>query len=145
MSSIASAYKLQIEKLSKQINFLILENKELKKIINEGPIWGEPAGPDPTPTPVRPRPAPKPTPPNPVPPQQPKPPPSESSGSITQEQFLAYAQNVIRQILQDAIDQGIISQAMLSQLAGQAFATWVAGGPSALMDFFKANNIPFEA
>jgi hypothetical protein len=129
-----------------------MKNKNWIKLIsesyirlNEGPIWGEPAGPDPTPTPVRPRPAPKPTPPNPVPPQQPKPPPSGSSGSITQEQFSAHAQNVIRQILQDAIDQGIISQDMLSQLAGQAFATWVAGGPSALMDFFKANNIPFEA
>jgi len=66
-------------------------------------------------------------------------------GGITPEQYTQHAYQVIMGILQDAVDQGIIDAGSISQLAGQAFATWVAGGPNALMNFLNQNNIPFEA
>jgi hypothetical protein len=65
-------------------------------------------------------------------------------GSITSEQYTQYAYNFIMGIIQDAADQGIINSGSISQLAGQAFATWVAGGPSALANFLTQNNIPFQ-
>jgi hypothetical protein len=64
-------------------------------------------------------------------------------GSITSEQYTQYAYNAIMGIMQDAADQGIIDSGSISQLAGQAFATWVTGGPSALANFLTQNNIPF--
>jgi len=66
------------------------------------------------------------------------------SGGITPEQYSQHAYQVIMGIIQDAVDQGIIDAGSISQLAGQAFATWVAGGPNALMNFLNQNNIPFE-
>jgi hypothetical protein len=47
-------------------------------------------------------------------------------------------------IMQDAVDSGAIDPSSMSQLAGQAYATWVAGGPSALENFLNQNNIPFQ-
>jgi len=67
------------------------------------------------------------------------------SGGITPEQYSQHAYQVIMGIIQDAVDQGVIDAGSISQLAGQAFATWVAGGPSALINFLNQNNIPFEA
>jgi hypothetical protein len=158
MSSIASAYKLQIEKLSKQINSLILENKELKKIINEGPIWGEgswrdligdpniaysatdaqTASPNQYTSTVSNRTSPA------VSGFAASSRGNQGSGGITPEQYTAHAYQVIMGIMQDAVAQGIINQDMVSQLAGQAYATWVAGGPSALENFLNQNNIPFQ-
>jgi hypothetical protein len=158
MSSIASAYKLQIGKLQREINTLILENKELKKILTEGPIWGEgswedvirdqsmPSAENSPQTPIN---------------YNPysnllnrgetsrKPSSAYSgsgnqSGGITPEQYTQHAYQVIMGIMQDAVDQGVIEAGSMSQLAGQAFATWVAGGPSALINFLNQNNIPFE-
>jgi hypothetical protein len=69
---------------------------------------------------------------------------NQGSGGITPEQYTAHTYQVIMGIMQDAVDSGIISQDMMSQLAGQAHATWVAGGPSALENFLNQNNIPFQ-
>ena len=68
----------------------------------------------------------------------------ENQGGITPEQYTAHAYQVIMGMMQDAVDQGIIDSGSMSQLAGQAYATWVAGGPSALANFLNQNNIPFQ-
>ena len=67
-----------------------------------------------------------------------------NQGGITPEQYTAHAYQVIMGMMQDAVDQGIIDAGSMSQLAGQAYATWVAGGPSALINFLNQNNIPFQ-
>ena len=158
MSSIASAYKLQIEKLSYQVNSLILENRKLKRILNEGPIWGEgewrdliadpntayastdaqTASPNSYTSTVSNRTSPA------VSGFAASSRGNRGSGGITPEQYTAHAYQIIMGIMQDAVDSGIISQDMMSQLAGQAYATWVAGGPSALENFLNQNNIPFQ-
>jgi len=158
MSSIANAYKLQISNLERTVNKLILENKKLKSYLSEGPIWG---GDDTWEAVIRDQSIPNVQ----NSPQAPinwnpysnllnrgemsRNPQSAYSGSgnqggITPEQYTAHAYQVIMGIMQDAVDQGIIDSSMLSQLAGQAFATWVAGGPSALINFLNQNNIPFQ-
>jgi len=162
MSSITSAYKLQISKLYKEINTLILENKKLHQILTEGPIWGE--GPhedliaDPNTAYARHDAQ--------VAQQNLNQNTSVSSssrrpqtelgfaasrqnqgnqgGGMTPEQYTQHAYQVIMGIMQDAVDQGIIDAGSMSQLASQAFATWVAGGPNALINFLNQNNIPFE-
>ena len=160
MSSIANAYKLQIDKLQRQINTLILENKKLNKILTEGPIWGE----GPWEDIIRDQSIPSPQ----ISPQTPiqynpysnllnrsrgeySPRPSwaysgsgNQSGGITPEQYTNHAYQVIMGMMEDAVYQGVIDSSMVSQLAGQAFATWVAGGPSALINFLNQNNIPFQ-
>jgi hypothetical protein len=168
MSSISNAYKFQIEKLTNQINKLILENKKIRNVLkktysrkfrnvlSEGPIWGEGSWEDV----IRDQSIPSPQ----NAPLAPinynsysnllnrgetsnllnRQPGSENQGgSITSEQYTQYAYNAIMGIMQDAADQGIIDSGSISQLAGQAFATWVAGGPSALANFLTQNNIPF--
>lgn len=154
MSSITSAYKLQIENLENKLKRLILENKRLKSYLSEGPIWGETdhrdiigdpntayvsteaemAQPNQTTSTHR---------------QQTQlgfaaSRGNQNSNAITPEQYTAHAYQVIMGIMQDAVDQGIIDSSMLSQLAGQAYSTWVAGGPSALANFLNQNNIPFQ-
>ena len=161
MSSIASAYKLQIEKLSYQVNSLILENRKLKRILNEGPIWGEgewrdliadpntayastdaqTASPNSYNSTVSNRTSPAVS--GFLPTNNRGNRGNQGSGGITPEQYTAHAYQIIMGIMQDAVDGGIISQDMMSQLAGQAYATWVAGGPSALENFLNQNNIPF--
>ena len=69
---------------------------------------------------------------------------NQNSNVITPGQYTTHAYQVIMGIMQDAVDQGIIDAGSMSQLAGQAFATWVAGGPSALANFLNQNNIPFQ-
>lgn len=156
MSSITSAYKLQIENLENKLKRLILENKRLKSYLSEGPIWGEGdyrdvigdpntayasteaemAQPNQTTSAYRQQ-------------TQIEFAPSNkgnqgNQGGITPEQYTAHAYQVIMGIMQDAVEQGIIDSGSVSQLAGQAYATWVAGGPSALANFLNQNNIPFQ-
>jgi hypothetical protein len=177
MSSISNAYKFQIEKLTNQINKLILENKKIRNVLkktysrkfrnvlSEGPFWGEGSEgswedvirdqsiPSPQNAPLAPinynsysnllnRGETSPIPYSNLLNRQPG---SENQGgSITSQQYTQYAYNAIMGIMQDAVDQGIIDSGSISQLAGQAFATWVAGGPSALANFLTQNNIPFQ-
>jgi hypothetical protein len=158
MSSIANAYKIQIDKLQRRINTLILENKNLNKILTEGPTWGEELWRDLIADP------------NTAYASSDAQTPQNlnqntsaysnrqtqlgfaasnrgnqgNQGGITPEQYTAHTYQVIMGIMQDAVDQGVIDAGSVSQLAGQAFATWVAGGPSALMNFLNQNNIPFQ-
>lgn len=157
MSSIISAYNIQIKKLENQLKNLILENRKIKKILTEGPIWGEgswedvirdqsmPSAQDSPQTPINYNPYS-----NLLNRRETSRKPSwayggsgNQSGGITPEQYAQHAYQVIMGIMQDAVDQGIIDAGSMSQLAGQAFATWVAGGPSALANFLNQNNIPF--
>ena len=159
MSSIANAYKLQIGKLERTVNKLILENKRLKSYLSEGPIWGEGDHRDIIGDPN--------TAYSSTEAEMAQINPSQSTsaysnrqqtqlgfaasrgnqenqGGITPEQYTAHAYQVIMGMMQDAVDQGIIDAGSMSQLAGQAYATWVAGGPSALANFLNQNNIPFQ-
>jgi hypothetical protein len=176
MSSISNAYKFQIEKLTNQINKLILENKKIRNVLkktysrkfrnvlSEGPIWGEGSWEDVIRDQSIPSPQNAPLAPinynsygetspisvgritsRPYSNLLNRQPGSENQGgSITSQQYTQYAYNAIMGIMQDAADQGIIDSGSISQLAGQAFATWVTGGPSALANFLTQNNIPFQ-
>ena len=58
--------------------------------------------------------------------------------------FIAFNKVNMAEMTYNDYPQGAIDAGSVSQLAGQAFATWVAGGPNALMNFLNQNNIPFE-